>query len=324
MPSQLPTTDTTNRMVKDFGIGTYDSPLQSEYNTEDEVEAKKSLPGVPDPKKEGDEIIGDSYAPTSDVKKLGAAGLPGDLDRDPRQKKRPEDSTIQTPIQSVAQAELPSDKDNAPAHSDYYDKTKIGETTLPGTAKNEDTLDKFLGSLGNWWSGWEMDDLAQPVAFPGTDRPPEETDKYTNVPTGIASERKPRDYAMKRQATNLDLVGTLTSDFLKKNGKEGLTRRHVMAFLSEGGFHQYLASDIVRCLQQRHNVHIADVLDQFPVSNKVASSDLRTATISRLVDLRSRIASMATTNQNASNSLKKCGDDIMQTVVELVRGLEDG
>ena len=317
MPSQLPTTETMSRKVKDFGIGTYDSSPcgESEYNLEGDPEAKKSLPGFPDPRDEGDEIVGDAYAPKSDVKKMGAAELPGDLDRPPRQNRRPEDSTIQDIVPSVANSELPSDKDNPPARSDYYDKTKVGETALPGVAKNDQSLDKFLGSLGNWWSGLEFDDVAQPTSFPSVDRPPEETDKYTSVPIGTA--------AMKRQATNLELVGTLTSDFLKKNGKEGLTRRHVMAFLQKEGYHQYLASDIIRCLQQRHNVHVADVLDQFPVA-KVASIGAKTEVARRLVDIRSQIASVAALDSGTSDVLKKCGDDIMNDVVELVRGLEDG
>jgi len=326
MPSQLPT-DTVNRKVRDFGIGTYDSTDggESEYNPEGDPDARKALPGFPDVREEDDDIIGDGYAPKSNVRKMGVTALPGDMDRPPRQKRKPEDSVIDTPISSVAQAELPSDKDNPPAHSDHYDRTKIGDTQLPGTAKNEQSLDKFLGSLGNWWSGWELDDVATPMSFPATDRPPEETDKFLNVPTGTASTRR-RSNAMQRQATNLDLVGTLASDFLKKSGKQGLTRRHVMAFLREGGFHQYLASDVIRCLQQRHDVFIADVLDQFPISNKVASesTNAKVAAIRNLVEIRKRIASLVTLDSGASSVLKKCGDDVMNTVIELVRGLEDG
>jgi len=327
MPSQLPTSDSVNRKVRDFGIGTYDSSPggESEYNPEGDPEAKKSLPGIPCGHKDGDEVIGDGYAPTSDIRKMGAASLPGDLDRPPRQRKRPEESTIQTPLSSAASAELPSDKDNPPARADHYDKTKIGDTMLPGTAKNENSFDKFLGSLGNWWSGWGLDDVSVPMSFPATDRPPEETDKFLNVPTGTASERN----AMQRKATNLDLVGTLTSDFLKKNGKKGLTRRHVMAFLREGGFHQYLASDIIRCLQQRHDVHVADVLDQFPVaSDRVASQasdiDLRTSAARHLVGIRGSVASLISPDAGASKKLKQCGDEITGLVAELVRGLEDG
>jgi hypothetical protein len=330
MPSSLPT-DTIDRKVRDFGIGTYDSSPggESEYNPEGDPEAKKSLPGVPCPKEEDDKIVGDAYAPTSDVRNIGSAELPGDFDIPPRGKK-PVQDTVQAPIESVAVAELPSDKDNPPARADYYDRTKVGDTMLPGTAKNENSLDKFLGSLGNWWSGFELDDVAQPTSFPNMDRPSEEADKYVNVPMGTAS-AKPRDRAMMRQATNLDLVGTLTSDFLKKNGKKGLTRRHVMAFLREGGYHQYLASDIVRCLQQRHDVHVADVLDQFPVATgKVASENaklstsLRVAALSRLVDIESSVASLATCDRDAAKALRGCSDDIMKLVAELVRGLEDG
>lgn len=326
MPSQMPTTDTINRTVKDFGIGTYDSPVQSEYNDEGEFETTgESLPIKRDPRNDGDEIVGDSYCPTSEVTKTGAAELPGDFDRAPRRTKKPEDSTIQTPVESVAQSQLPNDKNNPPARSDYYDRTKIGDTMLPGTPKNDQSLDMFLGALGNWFSGWTDSDVAQPLSFPTMDSPAEETDKYTSVPMGTASVRKTRSFTMKRQATNLDLVGTLASDFLKKNGKKGMTRRHVMAFLRDGGFHQYLASDVVRCLEQRHGVYIADVLDQFPASTKkVASVDVKTAAARHLVEIGKGVALLSSSDPHASNVLKKCGDDIMRNVVELVRGLEDG
>ncbi len=324
MPSQLPTTDTMGRKVKDFGVGTYDSPVQSEYNAEGDFETVgESLPIKRDPRDDGDEIIGDAYAPTSDISKTGAAELPGDLGRSPKQRKKPEDSVILAPIESVAQSDLPNDRNNPPARSDYYDRTKIGDTMLPGPSNNDQSLERFLGSLGNWWSGWTENDMAQPTSFPGVDSSPEETDKYTSVPMGIAG-RKLGNRAMERQATNLELVGTLTSDFLKKNGKKGLTRRHVMAFLQTGGYHQYLASDIIRCLQQRHNIHVADVLDQFPISTKkTASTSEKTAAIRHLVDIGSAIASVKTSSPVAFEVLKRCGNSIVENVAELVRGLED-
>lgn len=326
MPSQLPTTDSTSRKVKDFGVGTYDSPIQSEYNEEGDFEFHgESLPTRRDPRDlKGDDLIGGPDVPVSEVGKLGSSDLPGDLDRPPRQKKKPEDSTITSPIESVAQSALPTDKNNPPARSDYYDKTKIGDTMLPGSINNDQSLDRFLESLGNWWSGWTETDVAQPMSFPKVDRPPEETDKYTSVPMGTASTG---NHVMNRQATNLDLVGTLTSEFLKKHGKKGLTRRHVMAFLRVGGYHQYLASDIVRCLQQRHNIHVADVLDQFPISDvksKTASVGMKADIVKNLVEIRKGIASIDSDDRHASESLKTCGDNIMKIVAEMVRGLEDG
>ena len=128
---------------------------------------------------------------------------------------------------------------------------------------------------------------------------------------------------MERLATNLDLVGTLTSDFLKKNGKKGLTRRHVMAFLQESGYHQYLASDIVRCLQQRHNVNIVDVLDQFPLSDKKAAVGLHSAAVAELTKIRRSMASLPAFSPEANRSIRKCGDSIMESVAELVRGLRN-
>jgi len=344
MPSQLPTTDALSRQVNTFGVGTYDKAPESEFRDEGDFEARgESLPFTQDDR--GDDsgensaetnfdapYMGDQYSPVSDKGRTSSAVLPGDLDRPARSKRRPEKSIIQPVVQSVAESQLPDDKLNPPARSDYYDKTKVGESRLPGAARNDQSLDRFLGALGNMWSGDEYDDVAQPVSFPGTDRPPEEADKYTSVPTG-ASKRSAghgrlmkmerlEGKAMERLATNLDLVGTLASDFLKKNSKQGLTRRHVMAFLREGGYHQYLASDIIRCLQQRHDVHVADVLDQFPVSTaKVAS---RAAAIREIIDIRGRLAAVKSLDPAAARTLKRCGDDMIDAVAKLVRGLQDG
>jgi hypothetical protein len=108
---------------------------------------------------------------------------------------------------------------------------------------------------------------------------------------------------MQKLATNLDLVGTLAADFLKKRDKKGITRRHVMSFLQEAGYHQYLASDVIRCLQQRHNVHVADVLDQFPVAtSKVAAS---VSAARELVNLAGRMASAKSENRFAAAVLGK-------------------
>jgi hypothetical protein len=330
MPSQLPTTDTLNRKVNTFGYGTYDGAIESEYKDEGDFEARgESLPSQKEYKSRMHDPDapdrGDVYSPVSDAGRCSSSALPGDSDRPVRYKKKPEDSIIQPVIKSVAEAKLPYDESNPPARSDYYDKTKIGETALPGPSKNEETLDKLIGAYGNAWSNWELDDVAQPMSFPVMDNSLEEIDKYTSVPIGASARERftARGLNMKKTATNLELIGTLTSDFLKKVGKSGVTRRHVMAFLQENGYHQYLASDIIRCLQHRHGVHVADVLDQFPVSTKTASTDFHTLSLEKLTQIRKQIASIMTSSQSAHDVLKKCGDRV-DSVVEMVRGLQDG
>lgn len=328
MPAQLPTTDTLDRAMNVFGNGTYDRGPESEFREEGDFEARgESLPTQKSPaprlRDPDDPVGGEQFSPVSDAGRCSSASLPGDYDRPPRAKHKPEDSTIQTVVESAAAAELPHDKNNPPARSDYYDQTKVGETQLPGVPKNEETMDKVTGG-GNAWSGWELDDLAQVTSFPGTDRSPEEADKYTSVPVGSKKHSTAPSRAgvqMRKISTNLELVGTLTSDFIKKAGKSGITRRHVMAFLQENGYHQYLASDIIRCLQHRHNVHVADVLDQFPVSSKVASIDASAAMVKELSGIGSRMASIVASDVEATKALQKCEDSIVESIADLMRGL---
>jgi hypothetical protein len=309
MPAQLPTTDTLNRQVNTFGIGTYDQSPGGDAREEGDSEVRgESLPATKnfvDGKSADSPDDGSQYSPLSEFGRNGSAGLPGDLDRPSQSRRRPESSVIQPVVQSVAESALPSDENNPPARADYYDKTKVGETRLPGQPKNDQTLERFLGAFGNMWSGWECDDVAQPTSFPGNDRPPEEADKYVSVPVGSSRRagRPEESGIMQKLATNLDLVGTLAADFLKKRDKKGITRRHVMSFLQEAGYHQYLASDVIRCLQQRHNVHVADVLDQFPVAtSKVAAS---VSAARELVNLAGRMASAKSENRFAAAVLGK-------------------
>jgi len=228
--------------------------------------------------------------------------LPGDLDRPPRSR-RPADDT-KNDVLPTATSKLPTDEDNPAARSDYYDRMqtgqidgralsdiwpdedsgawateKTGDTELPGVTKNENSMDDFLGALGNFWSGFEVEDVSGPQGFPATDFAENvDYDRSDNQDGGrlMASRLSGMRNDMNRQATDLNLVGDLTSEFLKKNGKKGLTRRHVMAFLQDGGHPQFLASDIIRCLKHRHKVVVADVLDQFPVA-KEASVSFKTA-----------------------------------------------
>lgn len=417
MPAKLPTEDTTDKQVRNFGIGTYDSPSDSECNESEEADVQReAIPPVVKSRVtpiDGELIMSPDYAPSALSPRQGSGALPGDNDR-PIRGRRPEQSVIDTVVPSVAEAKLPHDEKNPPARSDYYDKTKVGETMLPGERKNEKSLDNFLGSLGNWWSGWEVEDSAQPLYgeardvrqdtepdaldggtfkmsvktsshSPPTKRQIESWDPYE---TGYSlaghmaraweldggedgprvQEQKEKEQSIRRaydkydpekgeivwntyahelkqfmteaalkkhnlqrsknwpkgnltrgleasmntrKATNLELVGTLTTDFIKKYGKKDITRRHVMAFLKESGYHQYLASDVVRCLKLRHDVHMADVLDQFPTSTKKTAS---VNIASGLTNIRYRLMRIGTSDSNVAVVLRNHIDALSEAI----------
>jgi len=248
----------------------------------------------------------------------------------------------------IHHSELPNDGDNPSARSDYYDTMMPGHagstrksftsdylaptedmgayageskdsenSELPVPMKNDETMDDWLQSLGNFWSGKEIEDLSNPQGFPTTDFSEnadydrsDNQDGGTIVPLGddrmfamdqsefnkkmeeaqkikdesrrsdtvaklyeemakdakgTAREIKREKTAMQRNATNINQVVALTKDFLKEAGKKGLTKRHVLAFLQQRGLPQYLSSDVIRCLKLSHDIHVKDVLDEFPV-----------------------------------------------------------
>ena len=150
---------------------------------------------------------------------------------------------------------------------------KEADTELPGPYKNEEILEDWLQSLGNYWSGTEIEDISDPYGFPAPkfneniefDRS-DNQDGGTIVPLGDPKMfASGRTSMTTRQATNIHQVVALTKDFLKEAGKEDLTKRHVLAFLQQKGLPQYLSSDIIRCLKLSHDIHVKDVLDEFPV-----------------------------------------------------------
>ena len=219
--------------------------------------------------------------------------LPGDEDVDDTTHRHPNMDTIDQVLPTVAISELPDDHDNPSARSDYYDHMTTGMkgalsdiwadedtgayagekepgTELPGVVKNETSMDDFLGALGNAWSGYETEDLSGPQGFPTEDFAENiDYDRSDNQDGG----RIMTSNLNGRRATNLELVGDLTTKFIKEFGKKDLTRRHVISFLQKSGHHYYLASDIIRCLKLRHSVFIKDVMDEFPLA-KTASMNI--------------------------------------------------
>jgi hypothetical protein len=207
-------------------------------------------------------------------------------------------------VSDIHHSELPNDSDNPSARSDYYDTMMPGhagstrksfdtdyiaptedmgayagkkknseDSELPSVVKNDETMDDWLQDLGNFWSGKEIEDLSNPQGFPTTDFSEnvdfdrsDNQDGGTIVPLGDSKMFASGGFSMNtRQATHITQVVGLTKDFLKEAGKKDLTKRHVLAFLTQRGLPQYLSSDIIRCLKLSHNIHVKDVLDEFPV-----------------------------------------------------------
>jgi hypothetical protein len=316
LAAALPTDNALSKAVQDFGIGTYDSSLNSSHGEDDErVEPEgKSLPddgGPLDPfgpdrllsYPQDDETIQGKHA-----SRLVRADLPGDILRPPTSP-RPEDDT-KADVLPTANSKLPSDGDNPSARSDYYDHLQTGQkhspivktplediwadedsgayageqkadSALPTVNKNEVSMDDFLGALGNFWSGYETEDVTSPQGFPTQDFSENVNYDRSDLQDGgkllAGNMRNDMNQEVRRTATDLELAGSLTEQFLKEYGKKDITRRHVLAFLQDLGRPQYLASDIIRCLKHRHKVVIADVMDQFPLSKEASSPDFRVA-----------------------------------------------
>lgn len=279
MSSNLPSTDTNNKRVFDFGIGTYDAPLDSSSNNDDE------LPGKSTPT-ETTFFDLEYYLnyPSSETNLLSTSVLPGDPNR-PSPGPSPESFT-----KDVVADSLPSDEKNPSARSDYYDEKIIGSpimknsipdiwpaedtgayvshTELPEPSSNEKSIDNYLNSLGNSWSGLVIEDMSDPRGFPSED--------FSEQVNYIKSdgEIQPNGYTMlstTKVATNIPLVKELSTEFIKEHGKKNIVKRHILHFLQEKNLPQYLSSDIIRFLKHEHDIFIPDVLDSFPVIT--ASSD---------------------------------------------------
>ncbi len=292
-------------------------------------------------------------------------------------------------------SELPSDEDNEAARADYYERLnpvhaaivpsyiapnedsgaytsqseKTSDSALPGVEKNDLSMDDWLQSLGNWWSGrvdgdasgrqgYPSTDFAENVDFDKSDQdgggtvapmgdsrtlamdqsewnkkmdeamkiPDESSQKaaidslYTTLREDKKSQPK-KKASMNRNATNITLVNSLTKDFLKACGKKDLTKRHVLAFLQSLGQPQFLSSDIIRCLKLAHDIHVKDVLDEFPVARTASTVGGTTVAQVRrkLIDLEGEFV----LQPEVSSILRRCAANLTRALIDMER-LETG
>lgn len=309
---------------------------------------KKSLPdgGPSDNPLSNPEFL--SYPQTPKVS--SPSMLPGDYDLPPNEKghwrgwrnnptgpttpKLPEYSDFEGNLAGPTiqrHSELPSDDQNPSSRSDYYDRLVLGLKdyisesdywadedsgsyssleSLPIPRKNDVTLDNFLSSLGNFWSGYEIEDLQDSYGFPSMEYAENVNYPKSNQDDDSGGKLLAMNYDRNtRTANNTDIAGQLASDFIKKYGKKNITRRNILSYLQEtgNGFRQYLASDIIRCLKLRHQIYVNDSMDTFPVA-KTASTHK-----SSLTDIHRQLISLQisnTKNKTASDVLLKCISDV--------------
>jgi hypothetical protein len=209
-------------------------------------------------------------------------------------------------------------------------KKKTSEDSeLPAPMKNEETMDDTLQPLGNWWSGKEIEDITSPYGFPATDFDEninydrsDNQDGGTTVPLGDPKMfASGRTSMTTRQATNIHQVVGLTKDFLKEAGKENLTKRTVLAFLQGRNLPQYLSSDIIRCLKIQHDIHVKDVLDEFPVARK-ASVAMGT-TIARARHALIELECKHVLDPQVASVLRRCAAQLTRALIDMER-LEAG
>ncbi len=259
-------------------------------------------------------------------------------------------------------AELPTESDNPAARSDYYDnmhpghtgsarhalfsdyvaptedsgayagQDKTSDSALPVPMKNEQSMDDWLQSLGNWWSGQEIEDVSSPQGFPTTDFDEninydrsDNQDGGTTVPLGDPKMFASGGTSMQtRQATNINQVVSLTKEFLKEAGEKGLTKRHVLAFLQSRQLPQYLSSDIIRCLKISHDIHVKDVLDEFPAARKASLTvmpDGRMAEVVAKISAES-VESLASQLESALSGKKDFHDLAIEAHITRVKGAQ--
>lgn len=347
MSSVLPSGESRDRAVDTFGIGTYDDSGSYSAHGEDSEPLDEEGRSLPDDGGSLDPFGPDrllSYPQTTygsmdyETGDVAVSMLPADEDRPPSGRK-PEDSIVRSDVlPTVSQSELPSDHDNPSARSDYYDHLNIsqalsdiwpsgdggaygvyaqtGEESLPNLPSNDAKMDDFLSALGNAWSGYVVEDQTVPEGFPTPDL--QETVNYPEYagPAGgtiVALQKSLQN----RTATNVQLVSELTKKFLTKFGKKDLTRRHVMSFLQELGQPQFMASDIVRCMKLSHEVYVNDVLDEFPIFHKSASSPAV-----KISSVRQQIISLEIQNAfrpEVANPLRRCAADLAHVMADLER-----
>lgn len=329
MASSLPKGDDDKPTVDTFGIGMYDDSDYSGSSSKEHknVENKKTVPdgGGPLDPFGPDRLLG--YPSSSS---FSSSSLPGDYTRPPSSR-RPEDSTLQSVVHSVSQSKLPQDENNPASRSSYFDHTVVGkmsddlwssgdagaygafaqEESLPSPASNFSDVENFLNAIGNYWSGRVVEDQSVPYGHPSVDR--KETSSYPEYQGPNGGTIMASDSPKSRVATNFELVGDLSKQFISEYGKKNLTRRHVIAFLSNAKQHQYLASDIIRCLKLRHGVFIKDVLTEFPVY-EVDAKDLK-----RLSSIRDKINDVEVIHSDpkVSKILKRCASELSTSIALL-------
>ena len=260
-------------------------------------------------------------------------------------------------VSDVHHSELPSDGDNPSARSDYYDTMMPGHagstrksftsdyiaptedmgayagkkknSELPEVVKNDETMDDWLQDLGNFWSGKEIEDLSNPQGFPTEDFSEnidydrsDNQDGGTIVPLGDPKMFASGGVSMNtRQATHITQVVALTKDFLKVAGKKDLTKRHVMAFLQTLGLPQYLSSDIIRCLKLSHDIHVKDVLDEFPVFRQASAA--QQTSIARARQALINLECDHVLDPEVASVLRRCAANLTRTIIDMER-LETG
>ncbi len=294
MPSMTPTESAIDKAVDTFGLGTYDSPESSAHGEDsNERFVKKTLPDAGGPLDPfgPDRLLGYPQVAAADAVIVvhgkhrrptdpGAFGSFRDMEL------AEEDEADKPPA-----SELPNGGDPS-ARSDYYDHSVIGsvddiwadedagayaseDESLPTPEENDVTTDNFLGALGNAMSGRVIQDQSVPSGFPVPADSPA-SPFYSEHPK-TASEAH-----VIRISTNIDEVRDLAKGVIKAHGKKGLTRRHVMSYLQKEGSHQFLSSDVVRCLVLDHDVEIKDLLDEFPMAEGVKKlSSVRDGIVAR-------------------------------------------
>ena len=124
-----------------------------------------------------------------------------------------------------------------------------------------------------------------------------------------------------RQATHITQVVALTKDFLKVAGKKDLTKRHVMAFLQTLGLPQYLSSDIIRCLKLSHDIHVKDVLDEFPVFRQASAA--QQTSIARARQALINLECDHVLDPEVASVLRRCAANLTRTIIDMER-LETG
>lgn len=375
MSSSLPSDYGPSKAVKDLGIGTYDSERDdngSHGEDSEETKSETSPRGKTLPDGGSVDVFGPdrllSYPSTFSSENTAVAELPGDIYRDVTHQ-HPNTENFDSRVMTVTQSKLPSDEDNPAARSDYYDRMVTGvngewptedkgvyaQSELPGVMKNEESMDNYLQGIGNWWSGYEVEDVSGSQGFPSTDFKENVDYDRSDLQDGgkiMASKSVDRkqweqqmDEALKiedphnkreailalyddlkrvgsstmRKATNTNVVNDLTGKFLKDFGKKDLTRRHVVAFLHAANEPQYLASDIIRCLKLSHNIYIKDVMDEFPIA--------KTASNTSIASLRDKFIKLETDNildKNLSDGFRRCAANLSIVLAQMERLEKNG